>query len=129
MNKPSEQEIQDMLDDSIGVHKIWEEIRDDIGELKQYHGKAYELLQPKLDKYVKKYPEDVSVACVDDDMFMGARIYMIRHKSPKSYFGITCIYAPQQGPVTSWFMYPSHVNSFLRALDVVKKSPEMKELD
>lgn len=73
-----------------------------------------------IEKWAKKYPDDVFQATVDDSSYMGSRLFFIVHRNRISYHGTTVFYAPQDGQGAGYFfMYPGHRASVEEALQRV----------
>lgn len=75
-----------------------------------------------VEKWAKKFPNDVQIIGCDDDSFMSSNLVLIEHKSEKAFMGTTVVYIPQNnGPVQQFFLYPGHLENFLDVLTIIKK--------
>lgn len=75
----------------------------------------------KFERWAKNYPNDIQIVRCDDKLFMGARLYLIDHKSKSEFMGTTVIYANQITDPTTFFLYPYHTKDLINALVHVKK--------
>lgn len=87
---------------------------------------GYELSNA-VEKWAKKYPDDVRIASVDDDHFSSSDLVFIEHKARHSYMGTSVVYIPQHsdgkdGIPSSFFMYPGHLDGIMQTLKSIVKS-------
>jgi hypothetical protein len=82
---------------------------------------AYELME-RVEKWAKKNPT-VTYARCDDNHFASSDLVFIPHQNKKEYMGSTVVFLAQcdgQSPAT-FFLYPSHVDSVMSALNKLKE--------
>lgn len=109
------------------VHKVYHEFHrkfklypNDGGKKYKYAGYAS---MTKIEKWAKKYPNDVRIVGCDDSHFSGSDIIMIEHKTKDRYMGTTVIYVPQNsGDPAEFFLYPNHRTNLMQALHDIGKA-------
>jgi len=82
-------------------------------------------LMCKMEKWAKKYPEDVFCAGIDDSHFCGSDIYFILHRDGKMNWGTSVVVITQCDgqPPCQYFMYPGHLTGILDVLKKIDKMP------
>lgn len=86
-------------------------------KVKKYHNFD---LRIRMEKWSKKYPDNVKVVHCDDSLHMGSRLFLVEHKTKDHYMGTTMIYVPQAGHESVSFLYPSHRDELITALVSIK---------
>lgn len=89
-------------------------------ESPKYFG--YQLIN-KVEKWAKKYPNDVQILYCDDSSFAGSIIVFIECKDKEIYHGINVVCIPQctgEKPL-SMFFYKQHSDLLEKLLKNVKK--------
>lgn len=104
--------------DSKAIHVVY---HDYVKRIESKKLLGYDLMLA-VEKWAKKWPNDVIINCVDDDFHMGSNLIFILHKSKKSFFGTTVIPIMQKGdPAIRYFMYPGHLNEIMKTLQKIQK--------
>lgn len=83
---------------------------------------GYELIV-KVERWAKKYPDDVRLVSVDDSHFAGSLLVLIEHRTKTQYMGTSAIIIPQctgEAPI-QFFLYPGHRRELMRALASIEK--------
>lgn len=106
------------------LHNIWHIwLRTMINKHGEYKYLGYDLMQ-EADKFQKKYPDRVRIANCDDDIFTSSYLVFVSHGTGDNYMGETVVFIPQNdGTPTTFFLYPSHVDSILRTIEDIRKNP------
>lgn len=84
---------------------------------------GYELIV-KVERWAKKYPDDVRLVSVDDKHFAGSLLVLIEHRTKTQYMGTSAIIIPQctgEAPL-QFFLYPEHRRALLAALTSIEKA-------
>ena len=110
------------------IHRVWHDFtkrfmtNNGPGSFK---GKGWPLMK-EVEKWAKKFPNDVRIVSCDDNHFTGSSIVVIDHKSTVEWMGATCVVIPQcGGPPCEFFLYPHHANEMLAALRGIKKTTKI----
>jgi hypothetical protein len=87
---------------------------------------GYELML-RFDKFAKKHPE-VTICGCDDSFHACSSIVLIPHRTKETLWGVTVVIVPQMGPFppTEVFLYPSHSEGLLEALQLIVKEAKIK---
>jgi hypothetical protein len=101
------------------MHFVWHEFaKKFMKDRGGYRWQGYDLMQ-RIERWSKKYPDQVTICRVDDDMFMGADLVLIGSCSTHQWMGINVVYVTQgSGEPSHFFLYPQHVAGLLHALQL-----------
>lgn len=83
---------------------------------------GYDLMK-RVEKWAKKYPSEVHIVGVDDDVFASSVLVLIEARTHDSYMGTSVIYIPQctgEKPIR-FFLYPCHRAGLITALKEIAK--------
>ena len=89
---------------------------------------GYDLMK-RVERWAKKYPEEVTIVGCDDAYFAGSTIVLIEHRTEKSYMGTSMYYIPQctgEAP-TQLFLYPWHRTNLIAALRKLGKKRKVSK--
>lgn len=77
-----------------------------------------------IERWAKKYPNDVKITGCDDTYFSSSLLVFIEHKDDKAltYMGTTVVFIPQcsgEKPIT-FFLYPGHTDKLIEVLKGIR---------
>jgi hypothetical protein len=113
-----------------GVHKVWREFTNKFKEFKDNEENYVCIgcdLEDKIQKWAKKYPDDVRIIGCDDSTFSSSCLVLIEHKSKDQYMGTTVVYIPQctgEKPI-EFFLYSSHRDNLIEALLCINRQAKV----
>ena len=93
-----------------------------------YKWSGFELAK-RIEKWAKKWPNDIKIVRCDDAYHAGSDLVLIEHKAPVNYMGTTVLYIPQctgEQPI-EFFLYPCHREELVKALNHIGKKAELAQ--
>lgn len=124
-----------------GLHKIWHEFtrkfklhiktgetellgkKVPIIDSSKWRWIGYELMT-RVEKWAKRYPEDVRITGIDDDHFASSMLVLVEHRLRDQYMGTSVVVIPQctgEAPIV-FFMYPGHRNALAKTLNAIDRA-------
>jgi len=96
--------------------------RDYTGKIASTWKKTGYALMYAVERWAKKYPEDVRLVSCDDSYFTGSRLVLIEHRAKRSYMGTTLISIPQLSDnPCEMFLYPHSVEALGKAMRDIRR--------
>jgi len=82
-------------------------------------------LMVRVEKWAKKYKNDVTIVRCDDNYHAGSKMVLIQHRKQHNaeYMGTSIVFIPQctgENP-SRIFLYPDHHDSLIKALKEIKR--------
>lgn len=118
----SKKEQKALLKKTNDIHKVYHKFMKEFGNKLSNPEDNYELME-QVEKFAKKYPNDIHVCPIDDSYYSCSDLVLIEHKSKNAWHGVTALVLSQCSgarPV-EFFMYPDHVTKLIETLTVIKK--------
>ena len=89
----------------MSIHKVWHDFRKRFmkkGSITEFKWSGYDLIL-RVERWAKKYPDDVRICSVDDSHFCGSYLVLIESKNkntqpvyePFRYMGTNVVFIPQ----------------------------------
>lgn len=101
------------------IHRVWHDFAKRFmdNEGRTFKGAGHTFMA-RVNRWAKKYPDDVVIVGCDDAYYASSDLVLIEHKTETDYHGITVVYMPQctgESPI-AFFLYPGHRDGLLSAL-------------
>lgn len=108
------------------VHLVWHDFLNTFMDKKtwsKWKCIGYKLMR-KVEKWAKKWPNDVQIVQCDDNVHASSDLILIKHRALKTgkYFGTSIVFIPQctgENPI-KFFLYPSRHDELIKALTNTK---------
>ena len=116
--------------DQSKIHVVFHDfVRRFIKKDEKFRWTGYDLIL-RVERWAKRWPNDVRIVGCDDSVFSGSDLVLIEHQDKREYMGTSVVYIPQNGVLiepAQFFLYPSagkHLINMLR--DIRRASVERK---
>ena len=115
--------VDEIFDRKPSIHRVWHAFSKKFMSKDAFKLKGYELMEA-VEKWAKRFPDDVRTVRIDDGHFCNSDLVLIDHKAKDQYMGVTAVVIPQctgEEPLC-FFMYPSHQAGLMKALIAMQKA-------
>lgn len=119
--KEAKKKFKELMVEAKALHRVWHDFCKRFIPDQKWKYIGYDLMV-KVNRWARKYPQDVKITRCDDNVHAGSDIVYINHRvDNKKWFGTTVVVIPQctgEEPMR-FFLYPQHHKEMVKALSVI----------